>query len=110
MKVTLGTKLAAALVLLALVALPAATWAADSGADVFASKCAACHGKQGDADSAMAKKFGLKPMSSAEVQGKSDADLTNIITKGKDKMPAYEGKLSADQIKALVTYIRSLKK
>jgi mono/diheme cytochrome c family protein len=40
----------------------------------------------------------------------SDADLNAAITKGKGKMPGYEGKLTADQIQDLVKYIRSLKK
>lgn len=86
------------------------TWSfADGGAD-FKAKCAACHGADGKGETAMGKKFGLKDMGSAEVQGKSDADLTTIITKGKDKMPAYEGKLTKEQIDDLVKYIRTLKK
>ncbi len=104
------SKLVVVMLVLAIVAIPVVSWAADQGADLFAGKCAACHGKSGDAESAMAKKMNIKPMSSAEVQKKSDADLTNIITKGKEKMPAYDGKLSADQIKSLVAYIRTLKK
>jgi cytochrome c6 len=86
------------------------TWSlADSGAD-FKAKCAMCHGADGKGDTAMGKKFGLKDMGSADVQGKSDADLTTIITKGKDKMPAYDGKLTKEQIDGLVKYIRTLKK
>lgn len=80
------------------------------GAADFKAKCAMCHGADGKGDTAMGKKFGLKDLGSAEVQGKSDADLTTIITKGKDKMPAYGEKLSKDQIDGLVKYIRTLKK
>jgi mono/diheme cytochrome c family protein len=69
-----------------------------------------CHGADGKGDTAMGKKFGLKDMGSADVQGKSDADLNTIITKGKDKMPAYDGKLTKEQIDGLVKYIRTLKK
>ncbi len=79
-------------------------------ADTYKAKCAMCHGADGKGDTTMGKKYGLKDLASAEVQGKSDAQLTEIITKGKDKMPAYEGKLSADDIKGLVGYVRSLKK
>jgi mono/diheme cytochrome c family protein len=82
---------------------------ADGGTD-FKAKCAMCHGADGKGDTAMGKKFGLKDLGSAEVQGKSDADLTTTVTKGKDKMPAYGEKLSKDQIDGLVKYIRSLKK
>jgi cytochrome c6 len=104
------SKLMVVMLVFAILAIPVVSWAADQGADLFATKCAACHGKNGDAESAMAKKMNIKPMSSADVQKKSDAELTSIITKGKEKMPAYEGKLSGDQIKSLVAYIRTLKK
>ena len=91
-------------------ALVFSTWSlADSGAD-FKAKCALCHGADGKGDTAMGKKFAVKDMGSADVQGKSDADLTTIITKGKDKMPAYDGKLTKEQIDGLVKYIRTLKK
>jgi len=40
----------------------------------------------------------------------SDDDLAGIIAKGKNKMPAYEKQLKADQIKGLVAYIRDLAK
>ena len=40
----------------------------------------------------------------------TDAELTTITAKGKGKMPAYEAKLSADDIKALVAHMRTMKK
>ncbi len=91
----------------ALLALPAA---ASDGAALYKSKCAMCHGPDGSGDTAMGKKMGLRALGGAEVQKQSDADLTAIVDKGKNKMPAYNGKLSADDIKALVGYIRTLKK
>jgi mono/diheme cytochrome c family protein len=84
--------------------------AAQSGADVFKSKCAVCHGATGAGDTAMGKNMKLKDLGSADVQGMSDADLNGIITNGKDKMPKYDGKLSKDQINDLVKYIRTMKK
>ena len=43
---------------------------------------------------------GTKDFGSADVQKASDAELTTTITNGKPpKMPAYKGKLTADQIK-----------
>jgi len=107
---SLSSKLVVLVLVSAILSFPVMSFAADGGAELFAAKCQACHGKAGDADSPMAKKFGVKPFSSADVQKNSDADLTNIITKGKDKMPSYDGKLTPDQIKSLVTYIRTLKK
>lgn len=93
---------------LAILLLPAAAWAGEGG-DVFKGKCAMCHGADGKGETAMGKKFGLRDLGSVEVQKQSDAELTTIITKGKAKMPAYDGKLTAEQIKALVAHIRTLK-
>ncbi len=83
---------------------------ADSGADTFKAKCAMCHGADGSGQTAMGKTFKLRDMGSADVQSQSDADLTTIITKGKGKMPSYDGKLTPDQITGVVKYIRTLKK
>ena len=38
-----------------------------------------------------------------------DADLFKITKEGKEKMPPYDKKLTDDQIKSLIKYIRSLK-
>jgi hypothetical protein len=38
----------------------------------------------------------------------SDADLNNLIAKGKGKMPAYEKSLGADKITQVVAYVREL--
>lgn len=76
-----------------------------SGEAMFKAKCAGCHGADGKGKEAMK----TQDMSSADVQKLSDPDLTAIITGGKGKMPAYKT-LSADQVKDLVSYIRSLKK
>jgi|HubBroStandDraft_6_1064221.scaffolds.fasta_scaffold68238_3 cytochrome c6 len=71
----------------------------------FKAKCAACHGADGKGKEMMK----TRDLGSADVQKQTDADLTTIISKGKGKMPAY-GTLTPDQVKDLVTYIRSLKK
>jgi len=85
------------------------TWSlADSAAD-FKAKCAMCHGPDGKGDTSMGKTLKLRDLGSADVQSQSDADLTGIITNGKGKMPKYDGKLTADQIKDVVKYIRTLK-
>lgn len=83
---------------------------AAGGEDLFKSKCAMCHGADGSGNTMMGKKYNIKDLRSEEVQKMTDAQLEEIITKGKDKMPAYEGKLTKDQISDLVKYIRTLKK
>jgi len=86
-------------------ALPAR--AQDASAATYKAKCAACHGPDGSA-SAMGKKLGARDFHSAEVQKMSDAELSDIIATGKNKMPAYSKSLKADDIKGLVAYIHSL--
>jgi mono/diheme cytochrome c family protein len=86
------------------------TWSlADSAADTYKAKCAACHGADGKGDTSTGKMMKIQDLSSPEVQSQSDADLAKIITNGKGKMPKYEGKLTADQINDLVKYIRTFK-
>ena len=85
-------------------------FAADSGADLFKAKCAMCHGADAKGETPMGKRLGIKDLGSADVQKQSDPDLTSAISKGKGKMPGYEGKLSGDQIQELVKFIRTLKK
>ena len=81
---------------------------AQSAADLFKSKCAGCHGADGTG-SAMGKNMGAHDFTTADVQGMSDAQLTDIITNGKNKMPKYAS-LKPEDIKGLVAYIRTLKK
>jgi cytochrome c6 len=82
---------------------------AQTGADMFKSKCAMCHGPDGKGQTAMGKNLNLRDLGSAEVQSQSDTDLTNIITNGKGKMPKYDGKLTGDQITDVVKFIRTLR-
>jgi mono/diheme cytochrome c family protein len=98
---TLATALAVVLSL----SLPAG---AQDASALFKSKCAACHGADGTG-SAMGKKMGVHDFTTDEVQKMSDAELTDIITNGKNKMPKY-GSLKPEEIKGLVAYIRTLKK
>ena len=81
---------------------------ADTGAEnIYKAKCMACHGPDGSGDTAVGKKLGAHDFRSADIQKMPDADLTEIIAKGKNKMPAYEKTLKPDEIKGLVNYIHS---
>ena len=79
--------------------------AAQDAAATYKAKCAMCHGPDGKGG-----KMGTRDFASAEVKGESDAQLTEVITKGKGKMPAYGEKLKDTEIKDLVAYIRGLAK
>jgi cytochrome c6 len=80
-------------------------FAADGGA-IFASKCAGCHGADGTKTIAA---MGIKPINTADVKSKGAAGLTATVTNGNGKMPAFKGKLSDEEITAVVQHVLSLK-
>jgi cytochrome c6 len=82
---------------------------AQDAADLYKAKCQACHGADGKGDTPVGKKLGIKDFHSPEVAKMSDQELFAITKNGKDKMPPYDKKLTDDQIKELIKYIRSLK-
>jgi mono/diheme cytochrome c family protein len=78
---------------------------AQDAAATYKAKCAMCHGADGKGG-----KMGTRDFASPEVKAETDAQLIGIITKGKAKMPSYDGKLKEAEIKDLVAYIRGLAK
>jgi cytochrome c553 len=78
--------------------------------------CAKCHGAEGKGDTKMGQKLGCKDLTDAKVQAdlKDDA-ATKAIKEGlkspedKTLMKPFES-LTDDEIKALVAYVRGLKK
>ncbi len=83
---------------------------AESGSDIYKTKCSACHGVSGAGDTMLGKNLKLRPLGSSEVQKQSDDEFVTIISRGRNRMPAFDRKLSKGQIADLVRYIRSLKK
>jgi len=80
------------------------------GAATYKAKCAMCHGPDGAGQTTMGKNMKLRDLGSAEVQKATDAEWTKLITDGKAKMPAYKVKLTDAEIKAVVAFLRTLKK
>ena len=76
----------------------------------YAQECSACHGADGTGNTAAGKKLKVRAFAAPEVQKLTDAKLSEIISKGKDKMPAFASKHSADEIKQLVAHIRTFAK
>ena len=78
--------------------------------------CASCHGKDGSGSTMMGKKLSVKDYRDAKVQAAfSDGEAERAIkegvkTNGKQTMKPFGEKLSDADVKALVAYIRSLKK
>ncbi len=93
------------LALVVVIALPAAVFA--DGAAIYKTKCNACHGPDGSGQTPVGKGLKLKDLRSPEIQKLTDAEITKALTDGKGKMPA--SKLSADDIKTVIGYVRSLK-
>jgi mono/diheme cytochrome c family protein len=85
--------------------IPNLSWAADDGAAIYKAKCAACHGA--DATGKPAAK--IPSLVSDEVKKTSDDDLAKSVTE-KPKHPGMVKSLAPDQVKMVVSYIRSLQK
>ncbi len=82
----------------------------ETGEAVFKRNCAGCHGADGSGQTAMGRTFKLQDLRSAAVQKMTDAQLAELVSKGKGKMPAYEKRLSHEQIQSVVGYLRELAK
>ena len=82
---------------------------ADTAEATYKAKCAMCHGPDGKGETPTGKAMKVNDFASETVQKMSDADLTDVIAKGKGKMPAFKT-LTADQVKDLVAYVRSFGK
>jgi len=80
------------------------------------NNCVQCHGTDGSAKTSMGKALHAKDVTSSQIQSSfTDAHAAAAIKDGvnKDgmtKMIAFGGRLTDDEIKALVAYVRTLKK
>jgi cbb3-type cytochrome c oxidase subunit III len=82
---------------------------AGDGAALYQSLgCAVCHGADGKGNPQMKD---IPNFADAAWQKKTDdAAMINVIKNGKPPMPAYKNRLTDEQIKALVAYIRAFAK
>jgi cytochrome c6 len=94
-------------ILCSLAAMVSAQTPAD-GAKLFKANCELCHGADGSGKTGPGKAFHAQDLRSAEAQKQSDAALAETITKGREKMPAFGGKIKPEDITKLVAYIRTL--
>jgi mono/diheme cytochrome c family protein len=76
----------------------------------YKAKCSGCHGPDGAGMTAAGKAMKVRDFHSPEVQKETDAELTDIITNGKNKMPKYGDKLKDTEIKDLAAYVHDLGK
>jgi mono/diheme cytochrome c family protein len=101
---------------IAIIAVSALSASAADAKASYESNCAKCHGADGKGQTKMGQKLGVKDYTDAKVQAelKDDAAIKAIKEGLKDKdgktlMKPAEG-MSDDDIKALVTYMRTFKK
>jgi len=90
-------------------------YAADAATN-WTDSCAKCHGAEGKGDTKMGKKLSIADLTDAKVQAKfTDEQAFKAMKEGlkdeggKTTMKAVEG-LTDDDLKALVAYVRTLKK
>jgi mono/diheme cytochrome c family protein len=86
--------------------------AADTGAEVFRTNCATCHGPQGHGDGPAGQALEPKPKNLASIQAAASDDfLFWRIREGKPgtSMVAWKGILTDEQIWQAVSFIRTLK-
>src|SRR6266496_4306198 len=108
-------KIIVSLVVSLLAASAMSVHAADAKA-LWDANCAQCHGANGKADTKMGKTLNAKDLTDPKSQASfTDAQAMTAIKEGvkqngKTTMKAFGGKLSDDDIKALVAYVRTLKK
>jgi len=78
------------------------------GENIFRAKCSLCHGVDGGGQTENGKKLKVPDLRSEKVQNLSDEDMLDSLTNGRGSMPPMGKKYSANQLKQVVVYVRSL--
>lgn len=88
-------KIFAAIAVIGMLATPAIASDTPDGAKIFSKKCKMCH------------KINKKKVGPAVKAMNQDSEvLRSVIANGKKMMPKYSGKLSAEEIDAVVAYLK----
>jgi len=85
-------------------------FAQNPGADTYKAKCAMCHGADGLGATPAGKAMKAVSFKDPTVVKATDAELIAAVKNGKNKMPANVAKLTDDQIKVVIAYVRTLQK
>ena len=76
----------------------------------FKQHCAKCHGADGRGETNDGEILGAPNFTDSAWQDKyNDGRLINSINHGRGDMPSFEKKLSQDQIKLLLSYVRAFR-
>jgi mono/diheme cytochrome c family protein len=77
---------------------------------LFKLRCAKCHGANGAGDSPYGQIVGATNLRDPNLQDKIDDNrLLNSIKHGRGQMPAFNKKLTDDQIDSLALFVRTLR-
>jgi cbb3-type cytochrome c oxidase subunit III len=81
-----------------------------SAKSLFARRCSSCHGAAGRGETLAGKVSGAPDMTDGKWQaGVSEKRMATSIRNGRGTMPSFDGKLSQDEIAALVSHVRKFK-
>jgi mono/diheme cytochrome c family protein len=85
---------------------------ARAGKELFGKHCATCHGPRGKGDGLKIVGAEVADLTSAATQRKLSVDMLKTIHEGRPEkvMPAWKWRLSQQQTKDVLAYIRTLKK
>ncbi len=81
----------------------------DKAKTAYKTNCVSCHGSDGGG-TPLGKSMQAADLRSQQVQSKPDAELAQVITEGKNNMPAFKNTLNPEQVQGVVKYIRELGK
>ena len=84
--------------------------AQDTAASLYKTKCALCHAPDGSGSGSVGTQLNVPNLRLRQAQALTSDQWTQITQDGKGKMPAYKGRLSDDEIKQVVIYVRELTK
>jgi len=77
---------------------------------LFKQKCAKCHGSDGAGNTTYGQIVGATDLTDPEWQKRvADERILNSITHGRGQMPAFDKKLTSEQLMLLSVYVRSFK-
>jgi cytochrome c553 len=104
------------IITVALLAAAAVSARAADAKENWDKNCKVCHGPDGKGKTKMGEKYSIKDYTDPKVQeGMKDEEMVKAVKEGvkdgeRTKMKAFGDKLSDDEIKALVKYVRAFKK
>ncbi len=109
------TKIITTLLAIGTITLAASVATAADAKELWDKNCASCHGKDGRGQTKMGAKTGVKDYTDAKVQEAMKDDVAfksvkdGLKEKDKELMKPFAEKLTDDEIKSLIAYVRTFK-